>query len=368
MLSLEKHVSNRQLFFIIFITLSSFSIAELPKTMARSAGTGAWVPLLLATFFFSFAVAVITYLGNLFKGKTLFEYSTLLTGKFATYCFTGIYILYFFGVLSMLLRSGAEVIKLEILFKTPIWATMFALLLLSGYAASKEISNIARIFEFFGYILVLTILSFSVEMYIFGNTLNMLPLFDFKEVNAYIKALPLAIMPFLGIEVLTIIPLSKANGKKAIWYSMSGILAVCVFYILVVYLTYMLVGVEDSKNYKDALFVGIRLLDIEMLQFLKRFDIIAFMVWIFIMFCTLTIITYTVSKYTHKIFSKANNYRVLIIVSVLAYVAALLPASYNEATQILTYLTMYFGVVPAFLIPMILLIVAKVKKYVENKI
>lgn len=360
---MENQVSNRQLFFIIFITLSAFSVSELPKTMARAVGTGAWVPLLLVAIFISSAVAIIIYLGNLFKGKTLFEYSTLLVGKFLSYCFTVIYILYFFAVLSMLHRSGAEIIKLEILFKTPVWATTFVMCVLLIYAVSKGMSNIGRIFEFFGYILISTIISFSVAMYFSGDTLNIFPLFDIKEVNTYIKALPLVIMPFLGIEALTIIPLSKVNGKKAIWTSVCSIFAVLVFYILVVYLIYMLLGVEETKNYKDALFTGIRLLDIDMLQFLKRFDVIAFMVWISIMFCSVTFLTYTLLEYMHKILPKVNRTKILIIVSGLVYIAALLPTSYDKATQIFTFVTMYVGIVPAFVIPMILLIVAKVKKH-----
>lgn len=356
-------VSNRQLFFIIFITLSAFSIAELPKTMARAAGTGAWVPLLIVTIFMSFAVAIIIYLGNLFKGKTLFEYSTLLVGKFLTYCFTVIYIVYFFVVLSMLHRSGSEIIKLEILFKTPVWAIMFAMFVIATYAVSRGLSNIGRIFEFFGYIHILTIISFSLAMYFSGDTINIFPLFDIKEVNSYMEALPLAIMPFLGIEALTIIPLSKINGKKTIWTSVCSVFSVLVFYLLVVYLTYMLLGVEDTKNYKDVLFTGIRLLDIDMLQFLKRFDIIAFMIWIFIMFCSVIFLTYALSEYTHKILPKVNSTKLLIFVNVLVYITAQLPASYDKAAQIFTFITMYFGLVPVFVIPLILLIVAKVKKH-----
>lgn len=363
---MEKQVSNRQLFFIIFITLYAFSITELPKTMARAAGTGAWVPLLLVAIFMSFAVSIIIYLGNLFKGKTLFEYSTLLVGKFLTYCFTVIYIVYFFVVLSMLHRSGAEIIKLEILFKTPVWATMFVMFVIETYAVSKGLSNIGRIFEFFGYILMFTIVSFSIAMYYSGDILNILPLFDIKEVSSYMKALPFAVMPFLGIEALTIIPLSKINGKKTIWTSICSVFSVLVCFILEVYLTYMLLGVEDAKNYKDALFTGIRLLDIDMLQFLKRFDIIAFIVWIFIMFCSVIFLTYTLSEYTHKILSKVNSTKLLIFVNVLVYIAALLPASYDKAAKIFTFITMYFGLIPVFVIPLILLIAAKVKKHAKK--
>ena len=361
---MDRQVSNRQLFFIIFITLYSFSVQDLPRVMARSAGTGAWVPLLLVAIFMSFAVAIIIYLGKLFKGKTLFEYSSILVGKFLTYCFAVIYIVYFFVVLSMIHRSGAEIIKLEILSKTPVWATMFGMFLLVTYAVSKGISNIGRIFEFFGYILMFTIVSFSIAMYYSGDILNILPLFDIKEVSSYMKALPFAVMPFLGIEALTIIPLSKINGKKTIWTSICSVFSVLVCFILAVYLTYMMLGVEEAKNYKDTLFTGIRLIDLEILQFLKRFDTIAFVVWISIMFCSVTILTYTLTEYTHKILPKVNSTKLLIIVSVLVYIAAILPASYDKATQIFTFITMYFGLVPAFLIPMILLIVAKVKKHV----
>jgi len=52
----ESKVSNRQLFFIILITLSAYTVTELPKTMARCSGTGAWVPLLIVAIFMSLSI------------------------------------------------------------------------------------------------------------------------------------------------------------------------------------------------------------------------------------------------------------------------------------------------------------------------
>ena len=118
-----------------------------------------------------------------------------------------------------------------------------------------------------------------------------------------------------------------------------------------------------DEQLKDTLFVGIRLLDIDILQFLKRFDMVAFLVWMFIMFCTLIAVFYALTEYTKRIFYKAKNSVVLIIVGGIAYILALLLPSYDVATMLFNNIAIYFGLIPAFIIPLFLLIVAKVKKY-----
>lgn len=364
---MEKRISNRQLYFIIFVMLSGFTVISFPKIMANSAGTGAWIPILIATIVFSLTTSIIISLNNMFKGDTLFEYSTKLVGKVTTYIFTFIYILYFFGLCSMIMRSNSELVKLRLLPETPIWVTILLLVFFSTYAASKGLSNVGRIIEFFGIIILTFYILMGLLMWFYGDTINILPLYDSKETGAYIKSLPLTIMPFLGFEMLTIMPFSTKN-KKALRYGVGAIITTGAIYILTVYGTYQVLGVEDTGNYNNALLTAIRRVEIDMFQFLKRLDIVAFAIWNFSIFSTVTVGVYTLSEYTSKLFPKSKGKVVLIVLGILIYISALIPNNDYTAEMIFEYLTGYIGLVPTLVIPLILFIVAKVKKNVEKSI
>jgi spore germination protein len=267
----------------------------------------------------------------------------------------------------MILRSNAELVKLDLLPKTPIWVTLFATVFFCTYAASKGLSNLGRILEFFGTIIISFFIGISIILWLNGDMLNVQPLFNKDEVGSYFKALPLTFMPFLGVEVLTMMPLTNMN-KKAIWYGVGAVIAVGILYILVVMGTYSILGVEDTGNYMNAFLFAIRRVEIEMFQFLKRLDVFAFVMWIFALFCMQTILLYVISEYIGKLFSKSKGKIVLIVLGVVIFIVALIPNNMNTVNTIFMYLTMYFGVVPALLIPSILFIVAKVKKNAEKNI
>lgn len=41
-----SNVTNRQIFFLLFLTLTTYAIINTPKIMAQKAGSGAWLPLI----------------------------------------------------------------------------------------------------------------------------------------------------------------------------------------------------------------------------------------------------------------------------------------------------------------------------------
>lgn len=85
---MTNSITNRQMFFILVLTLTSYSIVDISRAMAKSAGTGGWITILATSIIFGLAAMVIVYLNNLFKGKILFDYSKVLVGKAVTYSIT----------------------------------------------------------------------------------------------------------------------------------------------------------------------------------------------------------------------------------------------------------------------------------------
>src|SRR5690606_12287289 len=122
---MNKGITNHQLTFILFLTLSVLYIQSLPGIIARTAGVGGWVTIIIASIIFAFFAAAIVSLNNLYYGETIYEYSPRLIGKIGTYIITILYIIYYLAIVSYLSGSLSGMLKSNFLFETPVWVTLF---------------------------------------------------------------------------------------------------------------------------------------------------------------------------------------------------------------------------------------------------
>ncbi len=358
-------VSNRQLVTILFLTLTGYSVIELPKIMAESVGNGAWFTLMITSVIFAFTSLILTYLGTVFEEKTLFEYSTILVGKSLAKIISVIYLFYFFGVLILITKSVALVINHDYLEKTPMNLIVFMCIVPSIYAASKGLTNIARIIELYGVIILLTAFFLHSLMIYKGDVLNIRPFFNPDEVVTYLKGISSAIIPFLGIEVITFIPISKNNGKKIIMICFFTIVFVGFFYSFIVETVFMMLSIEDTIHYNDALIIAIRQLEIPLFQFFTRLDSVFYIVWIMAVFSTISILLYGVNDYATKLLPKINMKVSLMGIGLLNFIGCILINGPDEITSIFKYFS-YIGLFVLIGIPLFLLLVYKGRKNVEK--
>jgi spore germination protein len=89
---LANTITNRQMIFILFVTLTSASIVDIPKVMAESAGSGSWTTLLLTAAIVGVLAAVIVRLNHAFSGMILYDYSRELMGRAVAIFFAICYI------------------------------------------------------------------------------------------------------------------------------------------------------------------------------------------------------------------------------------------------------------------------------------
>lgn len=349
--------------FIIFVSLSGYSIAELPKIMAQNAGTGSWFTIMMTVPLAAIAAYILTWLGYMHKNKTLFEYSNLLAGKFFTYIFTVIYYIYFLAIVTLMNRLSCEIIRGNVLRETPIWAVSLVMLTLVYYAASTRLTNIGRLFEFYGMIVIIVIIAIHTIMFTEGDLINIQPFFDFSQLGTYFRSIQYSIMPFLGIELLTTIPFHKENNKKVFLYITLAIVSVGLIYIYVIESCFSIIELDEIVYYWDALFVTIRRLDVPYLQFLRRLDGIYMVVWNMAVFCSVTMLAYSATVYGTKLFPTIGFHINLLIIIVSAFIMGILPQTLEDASYIFKIFTTYIGFIPAALIPTILFILTKVKKY-----
>ncbi|MCY6484081.1 endospore germination permease [Clostridium aestuarii] len=358
---MNESLTSRQIFFLIFGVIVGYGVVNIAKTVAEAAGSGGWISLTISTLIASIITYIIVYIGYVHKNKTLYDYSQILVGKTVTSIFIFIYIIYFFLIFAMITRISSEIIRLTILIKTPVYVICLLFFLVTYYAVIKGLRNIARICELYGIIIIFSALIIHFLVFTQGTLINLRPFFRNGDIEMYFKSLGKTLFPFLGMEVLTFVPIHEKNTKKVFRYAISAIIFVGIIYIIVVESCISVMGVDDIIHYKDSLIATLRRISIPYLQFLRRVDGIVLTIWIMSVFCTIIIYAYGTVFYISKHSNIQFNILTFIIITA-AFIVSQFPKTFEEIEKALEYIS-YLGLFCAIIIPITLLIITKVKKY-----
>ncbi len=359
---MQTTFTNRQISFVLFGAIIGYGVMGMPKTMVEAAGTGCWISIAIGTLVAALVVLGLTYLNYVHKGKTICEYSEELTGKTVSVIIRCIYVLFFFVLLTLVIRLSSEIVKYTILLKTPIWAISLALTLLTVYTLMKGIKTIVRICVFLGVVVLFVALASHIVVSTQGEWINLQPIMGSEPFMAYVKGAAKTALPFFGIELLLVVPFGKDNNKKVFLYTTLTVIAIGLFYIFVVYSCLSVMGEGSIVYYRDAVLATIRRVKFEQLEFLKRLDGIAIVAWIFAVYCSVCLLAYGASKMIGSMIKKPHHNLTVLIVGALAYIAGVSINSYEFAIKLFEYCS-YAGIATAFAIPLMLIIMTKVKGY-----
>ena len=359
---MANKITNRQLFFIITMTLITITLSSIPKVIVSEAEEGGWFTVIIASIIFAFFSLIIISLNKMFVGKVLFEYSQELVGNSITYIISIFYIFYFAAILIYMNISLSNVLKTNFLFETPHWAIFFASLIVCGYGAYKGITNVARLLEIYGIIFIISVILIHTFMLLQGEMDYIRPLFITSETPKYFSALKGAIFPFLGIEVLTVIPLSNEN-KKVRRLGFLTIIFVGIIYAYAIETSVMMIGINEIIHYQDATLTSIRLIQLPKIEFLKRLDAVYLTVGLMGIHAAIIVIYMVIVEFLTKIFLKLKRLFIVIGVGLLILLISILVLRIKDFLEIFGQSIIFFGIVALVLIPSILLIIALVKKY-----
>ena len=355
-------ITNRQLVMLLIMTLTCYTVIVIPKVMAQTAGTGSWLTLIVAALIFGLAAVMIVSINSKFQGKMLFDYGPQLIGKTGTYIVVIFYVLYFMFILAYLITMKAKLLEAEFFPDTPLWAFPFIGIPVFGYIANKGITNAARLSELIGIVFIVSAMFVHVLMITQGKFSRILPVFNASEIGNYATGLKSAIFPFLGIEVLLAVPLTKVNGKRVKRTAFFTVLSIGLFYILVVESCIMKVGIHDIVNYDDPLIVAIRDTAPKFMDVFTRLDILYLTIGFGAIFVGVSIVMAVIVEYLCKIFKKVKRQIVVISVAILTYVQFFIVKDIAHYDEFVTEFATYLGLVAAFLIPSVLFILTKTKR------
>lgn len=357
-IKMTNSITNRQMFFIIFITLSTYTTIDLPKIMVQAAGRSSWIPIIIAAFVFGFGAVIITKLNNMFLGKVFFDYSQRVICKFFAYVITFYYILYYLVIGVYLKLKLVGLLTSNFLPNTPDYIFLLFGIALFAFVAYKGITNIARMFEIYGITFLLVTVLICILMIKDGTKYEVLPFFNPSEIKGYAKTMKELIVPFGGAEILFIIPFTAKN-KNAPRTAFFTLLLIGLFFVLIVESTLMILGINNTILLNDSFIEAIKIVDAPVIE---RLDILYLTVGLASLFSGITIVFAAVVEFACRLFPEIKRSLIVITLSSISFILCLFALKIQDMEKVFVGFSIYLVIISSFLIPITVFIIAKAKK------
>lgn len=363
---MENTITNRQIFFILLLTLTCYSVVPISKDMAEAAGTGAWIPILATTLVFALGAACVGYLGNKYRGKAMLDYAPSLITKPGAYALALFYILYFMFIAVFLVTEFSKLLREDFFPKTPVWSFALLGIPLFCFIAYKGVTNTARMAEIIGIVFIFTAVFVHILMVTEGRVNRILPLFNPEETGRYITGIKNSVFPFLGMEVLFVLPFSPKIAKKPVRTAFLSVISIGLFYVFIVESSIMKLGINDIINYDDALIVAIRDTSPQFLEIIARLDILYLTVGFGGIFIGISIVMLAIVEYLCRVFKRISRLVIVISLGAAVYAFFLVASGIKGYEDFTVELGTYIGLVASIIAPLVLFIIAKARKKNEK--
>ncbi|MDN8590617.1 spore germination protein [Paenibacillus sp. 11B] len=327
-------------------------ILTLPRTTVTVVKTpDVWISIILSGLLVMLLGIILVTLCRRFPGKTVFQFTEEITGKWIAYILGAAIILYFLAISAFEIRVMAEVTRLYLLEGTPVWAIVMVFMWVGFYLISGGINSMARLYEI---ILPIALILFVLAIFLSSSLFeinNLRPVLG-EGIMPVFKGLKSSMLAYTGYEVMFVVMAFMKNpekGKKAMLW---GILISMVIYLITLVMVVGSLSIEGMRTRTWPTLDLMRSFEIEGL-FFERFESLLLVIWIMQIFSTFTITHYAASLGCSQLFKK-KMLPFLIILLPISYITAMLPQNVDETFKLGNFLgdaSIYlFGILPLLLL------------------
>jgi len=354
-------ISPYQCSVLVIMTLIGIGILSLSSSVADKAGPDGWILIIGGGIASLISAWMIATLCSMFPEDTVFEFSEKLLGKFFSYLITVILLIHFVTFDAFEIRVFGEVIKVFLLDRTPIEVIIISFIITSLYPVRHGIEPLARLSEIFGFTVIIS----GLLLYL-ANISNM----DLTNLLPFLRTPPTKLLTgvfatflsYLGYEITFILAPHISDVTKLRSSVIWGVFIVMIFYLTTVIVLLSVFGVIENKHMIWPLLTLGKMVDFPGL-FLENLESLVMTLWILTVFTTFAPFLYTASVLLAKLFnSKEFNY-FPVALSVVIYFLSLIPQNVVELYKLIDLFSYYLGTFVVFVIPLILLIAAKIRGY-----
>lgn len=268
-------ITSKQLIFMVVGSEIATGILSLPRTLSAEAGQHAWIAVIAGALVPLTSIYLISTLYRGFTDPDFVSVSRILLGKvlgnFLVITFV-LYIIFFQGIV---VRIFAEITKIFLLPRTPLYIILFFILLPVYYAVSKGGRVVGRLNEILFWILLMNLLVLLILIPLGDYTL-LLPLGGI-DYAGLLKATRESFYSYTGVEVLLVLYVMVGKEEEVFKAAVTGQVIVVILYLFTVIISLLIFGFESIQYLTWPV---LNLLSVEHIAVLERLEIVFLLFWL----------------------------------------------------------------------------------------
>jgi spore germination protein len=360
MLPINNKISIRQLQILLILESFGVGIVILPRRVVEFADQDGWIVIILATLLAMIYAFIITSVGKIFPQDSFKTYSSKILSKPIGTLLTIGFILKILLTTALELRFFGEILQQTILPKTPFSLVCFIMLCLCGFAASKGFETRARIGEILIFLIFIPLaIVFFIAIFDIDFT-NIMPIMVTSP-SSLLRGAVLTGLSFTGLEFCLLIYPYANNPKNVRKGIVTATSLIGMFMLIITLITIAKFGPSDLKMQLWPVFEMMDLINLPG-SFIERQGALIVSFWIISIFAIVNAGLFFSSLLLKDIAKVGKHSYYIIFCVIVVFFIALLPKNTNDILKLMDIVFITFGVAYAFFIPLILLIVAKVRR------
>ncbi|MDR1541700.1 MAG: spore germination protein [Clostridiales bacterium] len=360
MFSMNNKISVRQLQILLIIDIFGTGVIILPRRAVEFAGQDGWIIVAILACLATGSAYLMSSVGRLFPSESFVRTASKLLSKPAGKALGLIFAAKLILNCALEIRMFGEIIRQTMLPNTPLAVVAGAAISISAYAASKGYEARARIAQIiFPIIFIPLIIVFILALRQIDMT-NLLPVFVAKPADIFRGTLRMG-SAFSCMELILIAHPFFANPEKARKGASSAILLVGALMLFITIITIAKFGPFDVSR---QLWPVLEMMDmVEMPgSFIERQDALMLSFWILSNFAITNSCLFFSSILLKDVIEKGRHLPYICVSALITAAIALMITNAEQVYPIIDFLFLTLGLGFMVVLPILLLVVARIRK------
>lgn len=359
MFSNNQKISLRQLQILLILDMFGTTIITLPRKTVEYANQDGWIVTIGIVLLMILYAFIIISLSDMFKNETIVEFGKKLLPQILYYILIIGLILKILVGTAMELRVFSEIVTQMLLHNTPVEIVTLILLFTASYVARNGFETRARLAEILIVLMAIPIFAILAIVVIHPDFYNLLPILKTPP-SDILNGIQQLGFSFHGLEFLFLIyPFlgNKKNVKKAV---LESVVILGISMTVITFVTILRFGPEDIKRQIWPVLQLMQAFDLQG-SFMERQDVFIISFWIISVFMLVSAGMHFTSVIFARLTKATESYHFVFPIIPIVYILSLLPQNLVESYEIMDWFERYFGMAYLFIIPIVLIVIAKIK-------
>ncbi|WP_349409205.1 GerAB/ArcD/ProY family transporter [Pseudalkalibacillus sp. SCS-8] len=275
------------------------------RYISRDAGYDSWISIIITGITIHILLWMMYSMLNKEKGDLLSIHKRVFGEKLGN-LFSFFFILYFLALGITVLRSYVEVVQVWMFPNLNLAIFLIVFLLLTYYTVSAGFRVVAGV-AYFGVLIPLFLIFFLYFPFRYGDWDFLQPVMN-HSIKEILLSSKVAVLEYVGFEVLLIIYPFIKNGEKSQKWAHLGIFFSTFIYVAVALAAFVYFSEEQLQR---TIWSTLSMFKIVEFPFVERFEYIAIATWALIIFPNICIAFWCASRTVKRIFPLSQRWSLI---------------------------------------------------------